>query len=395
MILSVVYLLVRRLLGCLVVLARREVSKDAELLVLRHENAVLRRQTGRVRYQPGDRVWLAALSRLIPRRRWGEVFMVTPATLLAWHRRLAARKWDYSSRRRPGRPSTAAAIRKLVIRIATDNPTWGHRRVQGELVKLGHPIASSAVWQILHAAGIDPAPRRTGPTWKQFLTAQARGILAVDFVHVDTVLLRRIYALVVIEHGTRRAHLAGITANPDGAWTTQAARNLLMDLGARATSVKFLIRDRAGQFTSCFDAVFTAEGIRIPASPPQAPRANATCEPMIGTLRREVFDRLLIINEHHLRRVLTEYLQHYNTARPHRSLSQLPRDTRDPTGLAPQTDHAESTTRARAAGPDGRRCPEHCPDRRPPGEGEPAMGQPADPRRANQAWYDRRAADRL
>ena len=323
MIFSVVYLLVRRLLGCLMVLARREVSKDAELLVLRHENAMLRRQISRVRYQPADRLWLSALSRLIPRRRWGEVFAVTPATLLAWHRRLAARKWDYTNRRRPGRPSTAAAIRKLVVRMATDNPTWGHRRVQGELVKLGHQIAASTVWQILHDAGIAPAPRRNGPTWRQFLTAQARGILAVDFVHVDTVLLQRIYALVVIEHGTRRAHLAGITANPDGAWTTQAARNFLMDLGPLATSVKFLIRDRAGQFTGRFDAVFTADGIRIPASPPQAPRANATCEPMIGTLRREVLDRVLIINEHHLRRVLTEYLQHYNTARPHRSLSQL------------------------------------------------------------------------
>jgi putative transposase len=164
---------------------------------------------------------------------------------------------------------------------------------------------------------IDPAPRRTGPTWKQFLTTQARGILAVDFVHVDTVLLRRIYALVVIEHGTRRAHLAGITANPDGAWTTQAARNFLMDLGPLAAAVKFLIRDRAGQFTSCFDAVFTAEGIRILASPPQAPRANATCERMIGTLRRE----------------LTEYLLHYNIARPHRSPGQLApaqADTRPP-----------------------------------------------------------------
>ena len=231
MIISVVYLLVRCLLGCLTVLTRRQVSKDAELLVLRHENAVLRRQVGRVRYQPADRLWLAALSRLIPRRRWGEVFTVTPATLLAWHRRLVARKWDYTSRRRPGRPSTAAAIRKLVIRIATENPTWGHRRVQGELVRLGHPIAASTVWQILHDAGIDPAPRRTGPTWKQFLTAQARGILAADFVHVDTVLLRRLYALIVIEHGTRRVHLAGITASPDGAWTTQAARNFLMDLG--------------------------------------------------------------------------------------------------------------------------------------------------------------------
>ena len=353
MIFSVVYLLVRCLLGCLMVLARREVSKDAELLVLRHENAVLRRQIGRVRYQPGDRLWLAALSRLIPRRRWGEVFAVTPATLLAWHRRLVTRKWDYTSRRRPGRPSTAAAIRKLVIRIATDNPTWGHRRVQGELVKLGHPIAASTVWQILHDAGIDPAPRRTGPTWKQFLTAQARGILAVDFVHVDTVLLRRIYALIVIEHGTRRVHLAGITANPDGAWTTQAARNFLMDLGQRAASVKFLIRDRAGQFTGSFDAVFTAEGIRILASPPQAPRANAICERMIGTLRRELFDRLLIVNEHHLRRVLTEYLRHYNTARPHRALGQLapaqarhpatgdqPRRAPDPPKTSPRRTHA-------------------------------------------------------
>jgi putative transposase len=179
------------------------------------------------------------------------------------------------------------------------------------------------VWQILHDAGIGPAPRRTGPTWKQFLTAQARGILAVDFVHVDTVLLRRIYALIVIEHGTRQVHLAGITTNPDGGWTAQAARNFLMDLGQRSASVKFLIRDRAGQFTGSFDAVFQAEGIRILASPPQAPRANAICERMIGTFRREVLDRLLIVSEHHLRQVLTEYLLHYNTGRPHRALGQL------------------------------------------------------------------------
>ena len=232
MIFSAVYLLVRCLLSCLMVLARGEVSKGAELLVLRHENAVLRRQIGRVRYQPGDRLWLAALSRLVPRHRWGEVFAVTSATLLAWHRRLVARKWDYTSRRRPGRPSTTASIRKLVIRMATDNPSWGHRRVQGELVKLGHQIAASTVWQILHDAGMDPAPRRTGPTWKQFLTAQARGILAADFIHVDTVLMRRLYALIVIEHGTRRVHLAGITAYPDGTWATQAARNFLMDLGS-------------------------------------------------------------------------------------------------------------------------------------------------------------------
>jgi hypothetical protein len=173
-----------------------------------------------------------------------------------------------------------------------------------------------------------PPPRRAGPTWKQFLTAQARGIIAADFVHMDTVLLRRVYALIVIEHGTRRAHLVGITAYPDGAWTTQAARNLLMDLGQRTASVKFLIRDRAGQFTSSFDAVLTAEGIRVLASPPQAPRANAICARMIGTLRRELLDRLLIVNEHHLRQVLTEYLRHYNTARPHRSRPAHPSSSR-------------------------------------------------------------------
>ena len=314
----------RCLLSCLVALARGEVSRNAELLVLRHENAVLRRQAGRVRYQPGDRLWLAALSRLIPRRRWSEVFAVTPATLLAWHRRLIAHKWDYSQRRSPGRPSTAAEIRTLVIRMATDNPGWGHRRVQGELVKLGHPIAASTVWQILHDAGIGPAPRRTGPTWKQFLTAQARGILAADFVHVDTVLLRRLYALIVIEHGTRRVHLAGITAHPDGAWTTQAARNVLMDLGQRAASVKFLIRDRAGQFTSSFDAVFTAEGIRILASPPQAPQANAYAERFVLTARTEVTDRMLIFSERHLRIVMAQYSRHYNGRRPHRALQLQP-----------------------------------------------------------------------
>jgi putative transposase len=155
---SVACLLTRCLLSGLMLLARRQASKEAELLVLRHENAVLRRQAGRVRYQPADRLWLAALSRLIPRHRWREVFAVTPGALLAWHRRLVTRKWDYTSHRRPGRPSTAAAIRKLVIGIATDNPTWGHRRVQGELVRLGHPIAAPMVWQILHDAGLDPAP---------------------------------------------------------------------------------------------------------------------------------------------------------------------------------------------------------------------------------------------
>ena len=177
------------------------------------------------------------------------------------------------------------------------------------------------VWQILHEAGLDPAPRRSGSTWRQFLTAQAKAVLAVDFVQVDTVLLRRFYALIAVEHGSRRAHLLGVTAHPTGAWTTQAARNLLMDLADRAISVKFLLRDRDSRCTRAFDAVFTADGIRILTSPPRAPRVNAIYERLIGTLRRELLDRVLVINEHHLRRILTVYLHHFNTARPHRMLA--------------------------------------------------------------------------
>jgi putative transposase len=256
MFLSLAYRATRRVLGSVAVLFRRHVSKDAELLVLRQENAVLRRQLPRVRYESADRFWFAALSSLIPRRRWAHVFPVSPAMVLAWHRRLVTRKWDYSARRKPGRPPTAAAVKKLVLTMAKDNPLWGHRRIQGELVKLGHQIASSTVWEILHAAGVDPAPRRSGPTWKQFLTAQAHGILAADFVHVDTIGLKRLYALILIEHGTRRAHLAGVTANPTGEWTTQAVRNVLMDLAERGKKFKFLIRDRDTKFTEGFDAVF-------------------------------------------------------------------------------------------------------------------------------------------
>jgi putative transposase len=310
-------------LGLIVVVVRRDLSKDAELLVLQHENTVLRRQVVRVHYTHADRVWLAALSRFVRRRRWVAVFSVAPATILAWHRRLVSRKWDYTARRRPGRPPTATAVKKLVIRMATENPTWGHRRVQGELVRLGHRIAASTVWQILHDAGLDPAPRRSGPTWRQFLTAQAKAVLAVDFVHVDTVLLRRIYALIAVDHGSRRAHLLGVSAHPTGAWSTQAARNLLMNLADRATTIKFLHRDRDCRFTSTFDAVFAADSIRILTSPPGAPRANAICERMIGTLRRELLDRVLIVNERHLRQILTVYLHHFNENRPHRALAHL------------------------------------------------------------------------
>jgi transposase InsO family protein len=332
--LKIVYLLVRRVLGVAALVFGGDQSKDAELLVLRHENAVLRRHAGRIRYEPIDQVWFAALARLLPRRRWAEIFPVTPATLLAWHRKLAAGKYDTSARRKPGRPPTVWSIARLVVRLAKENPLWGYRRIHGELTKLGVTVAPSTVWEILHAAGIDPAPRRAGPTWRQFLHAQAAGILAVDFLHVDTVLLSRLYVLVFIEHGTRRMHLGGVTAYPTGEWTVQQARNLALTLDQRFEDIRFLIRDRGSNFTASFDAVFQATGATILRTAVQAPRMNATCERLIGTLRRELLDRMLILSQAHLRAVLTEYQAHYNTARPHQGIAQrVPGDER----AAPRT----------------------------------------------------------
>jgi len=276
--LKIVHLLVSRILGLAVLVFRTDLAKDAELLALRHENAVLRRHVGRVRYEPAGRVWLAALARLLPRRRWIEVFAVTPATLLAWHRRLAAKKYDTSKQRKPGRPPTVPGIARLIVRLAKENPLCGHRRIHGELTKLGVTVAPSTVWEILRAAGIDPAPRRSGTTWRQFLHAQAAGIVAVDFLHVDTVLLFE--------------------------------------------DIKFLIRDRGSNFTRSFDAVFQATGARILRTAVHAPRMNATCERLVGTLRRELLDHVLILGDGHLRAVLTEYQAHYNTARPHQGIAQ-------------------------------------------------------------------------
>jgi putative transposase len=283
-------MLMRWIFGLVALVFRGDRAKDAELLVLRHENAVLRRTAGRVRYEPADRAWFAALAQFVPRRRWAGVFPVTPGTLLAWHRRLVARKYDTSTRRRPGRPPTVRSIVRGAIRLARENPLWGYRRIHGELTKLGATVAPSTVYEILRAAGIDPAPRRSGPTWRQFMHAQAAGILAVDFLHVDTVLLTRLYVLVFIEHGTRRMHLGGVTPHPTGAWTAQQARNLAMNLDERFAGFWFVIRDRGSNFTASFDAVFKTTGATILRTAVQAPRMNAICERLVGTLRRELLD---------------------------------------------------------------------------------------------------------
>ena len=328
MIVSLLYRATRALLSVPAVLLRRDTVKDAELLVLRHENAVLRRQlSGPIRYEPADRFWLAALSSLLPRHRWQNVFPVTPGTLLTWHRSQVARRWDYTARRRrTGRPPTVAGLKKLTVRLARENPRWGHRRIQGELARLGHQIAPSTVWKILRAAGIGPAPRRTGPSWREFLTAQAEGIIAADFFHVDTITGRRLYALAFLEHHTRMLHITGVTAHPTAQWATQQARNLASDLDSRVESLRFVLRDRDSKYTGSFDAVFEAEEMEVLLSAPQAPRMNAHCERVIGTIRREVLDHVLIMNETHAEQVLAEYQEHYNRHRPHRSRDQRPHD---------------------------------------------------------------------
>jgi putative transposase len=268
-------------------------AKDVEILVLRHENAVLRLANPRPRLDWADRATLSALIRLLPRTLKMHR-LVTPATVLAWHRRLVARHWTYPNR--PGRPPVDPAIAALIEQMARDNPGWGYQRVQGELLGLGHRVGVSTIRRILRRCGVPPVPLRRGhTTWRKFLRTQASTMLACDFFHVDCALtLKRLYVFFVLEVGSRYVHILGVTANPDGPWTALQARNLLIGLGERAEQFKVLIRDRAGQFTDAFDTVLADIAITVCKIPPRSPRANAYAERFVLTARSEVTDRMLI-----------------------------------------------------------------------------------------------------
>jgi putative transposase len=321
-ILLFLYWSVRRLFELLVLCSRDQRAKEVEILVLRHELQVLKRQVARPRLRAADRAVLAALCQVLPRAR-RRPLLVQPATLLRWHRELVRRRWTYSAQH-PGRPASRAQARQLVLRLAAENPNWGYKRIHGELVGLGIPLSPSSVWSIVRHNGVEPAPRRASVGWREFLRQQAAGILECDFFTVETFWLRRLHVLFFIELARRRVHLAGVTANPNSAWVAQQARNLVMGLCEREQRPRFLIRDRDSKFTLAFDEVFRSEGIRVVRAPIAAPRAKAHAERWVESVRRECLDRILIVSRKHLAAVLGEYVAYYNTHRPHRSLKQQP-----------------------------------------------------------------------
>ena len=315
---SLAYVLACRLFELVLLFGRGERSKELEILVLRHELSILRRQVRRPQFTPGDRLLLAALSRVLPRRSW-RAFSVRPETLLRWHRRLVAKHWTYPHRRL-GRPPIGGEVRELVLRLARENTSWGYVRIVGELRKLGIDVSATLVRNVLRAAGVPPAPQRGQLDWRSFLRQHAATTLACDFLTVDTVLLRRLYVLVFICIGSRRIEYVACTSNPDGAWMLQQARNLLMDLDDRGQRPRLLVHDRDAKFSRAFDAVFRGEGMRVIRTPIQAPNANAHIERWVGSVRRECLDRLLIFSRRQLERVLRVYVRHYNEQRPHRAL---------------------------------------------------------------------------
>jgi putative transposase len=322
LVISVVYLLFRRALAVAALRLRSREFKELEIVVLRHELAVLRRQVERPRLEEPDRVFLAAASRLLSRTSRPS-FFVRPDTLLGWHRQLVRKRWTYSGRR-PGRPAVTEEIRELVLRLARENPRWGYQRIVGELVGLGVRLSATSFAKILRQAGVPPAGSRVQLSWREFIRAHAASIIACDFFTVETLWLGRLYVLFFLELGTRRVHLAGCTPKPDGRWAVQQARQFAWSLCERTTPMRFLIHDRDSKFSRAFDDVFRSERMEIIRTPFRAPQANAFAERWVGTVRRDCLDWLLIVSRRQLEHVLRLYVEHYNTHRPHRALKLAP-----------------------------------------------------------------------
>jgi transposase InsO family protein len=327
---SFVYLVVRNLFALVWLLGRPRRSKELEILVLRHELTILRRQGARPKLMRADRALLAALSRSLARPSW-TLFSFKPETVLRWHRQLVARRWTYSHRT-PGRPPLARSLRELILRLADENPHWGYKRIVGELKGLGIPVSATSVRKVLLEAGLQPAPQRTRSSWRAFVRAQAASMLACDFLTVETAFLQRIYVLFFISLATRRIEYVACTSNPDGRWVIQQARNLIMQLGDEQP-FRFLVHDRDTKFSHAFDEVFRSEGIKVIRTPVQAPNANAFAERWVRTVRADCLDRILILGRRHLEHVVRVYRNHYNEHRPHRALELLPPNGRDPTPL--------------------------------------------------------------
>ncbi len=322
MFLSLAYALVRFLADLLLVRSDSDAELRAEVLAIRHQLRVLERKVGKPGWRPGDRLLLAALSRLLPRSGWSAL-LPSPETLLRWHRDLVRRKWSLYRRRPPRpRPSRDPELRELVLRLARENPRWGYRRIQGEALKLGFRISHMGVAKILRSQHIPPAPRGGRSSWRQFLRQQAASILATDFFTVETVWLTRLHVLFFIEIGSRKVHLGGISAHPTGDWATQQARHLAWKLQDGDHRARFLLRDRDSKFSASFDQVFNSEGVEIIRLPYRAPLANSITERFVGTARRELLDHLLIFSARHLEAVLKEFLVHYHEARPQQGLGQ-------------------------------------------------------------------------
>ncbi|ACU69492.1 Integrase catalytic region [Catenulispora acidiphila DSM 44928] len=334
-------------LSWLALLARSQASKNAEILVLRQEVSVLRRTNPKSRISWTARAVLAALSKLLPKTLRGHR-IVTPGTLLRWHRRLVANKWRQP--KAPGRPPISDGLVQLIVTMAQENRTWGAVRIQGELRRLGHRVAAATIRKVLRARRIPP-PKHRDDSWRTFLRTQADTLLATDFFHIDcAVTLARVYVAFVIEYSTRRVHLLGITRYPTAAWAIQLARDFTADLETTGRRFTHLVRDRDAKFTAAFDAVLSAAGITAVTTMPQTPKMNAIAERFVGTVRRDCTDRILVAGERHLRVILNGYIAHYNAGRSHQGAGMSLRAPDDDPNVIPFPAQIDQIRRKRILG---------------------------------------------